>query len=197
MNEVNREYQLRRGLVALNEREQLKGKNKTSNLHVGDFVFDRTDVKKRHKQALKILNQNYRKDSIAYSLGFGMGATSILDVLIGAKHCFLVPRDTKELIQQKCLFVFLCRFANVYVLGEHTYFDEDAYSLPGIESVDKFQNKKVKDLAESVAGLMQSAGCERLYAAELAGSLPHEISIESNLVLNEPVLFDGYFWWTD
>ena len=195
--EVNRASQLRQGLAEFKERAQLKGKKSRSKLQIGDFVFDGADVKKRHIQALKILGQNYKEDMVASSLGFEMGASSIVDILIGAKHCFLETKGTDKLVQQKCLYILLCRFANVYVIGQHSYFDNNAHALPGIETVDNFQSKKLKDLACSVAMIMEASGCERVYAAELDGSLPRGIAIESNLVFGEPVLFDGYFWWID
>ena len=74
---------------------------------------------------------------------------------------------------------------------------EYAYSLPGIESVDRFTNKKVSELEIEVARILQGSGYERVYASELNSPIPIGISVESNLVYDRPLVFDGYFSWID
>lgn len=195
--EDNRASQLLKGLVMLNERSEDRSGKKRPKHEFGEFTFSRRKVKKSHNQALSVLKQKYKKDIDILSLGFEMGFCSFTDVLVGVRRCNVEFENSDRAQFHHCLLVLICRISNIYVLGEHLFFDKNAYTLPGISSVDNFQNKKVKELARVVASALENTECKRVFANELDSPIPDGIKVESNLVGEEPVVFDGYFWWED
>ena len=135
---TNRSSQLREALIQLNERYLERKKGKQGKLQIGSFVFGSSHAKKFHNSAMRRLSEFYKKDMAAFSLGFEMGACTFDDYLIGQKQCYVLPETTGSLYQQSCIYLLICRFANIYVLGEHEYFDCNSYSLPCLDSVDNF-----------------------------------------------------------
>lgn len=114
--------------------------------------------------------------------------------MLGTKKCF--AENSKD-DYQKCIFVLFCDLANIYVIGEQCYGTDIGFLLPGFSSIDQFTSNDTRVLADEIQYALQGNNYERVLASDLAGPLPEGIEIDSNLVGESEVLFDGYFYWTD
>lgn len=161
----------------------------------GSLVYSYPGASKAQSEALSRLEREYGKDFEPFTLGFHMGCASFVDCMVGKKRCYRPTDD--DLDFQKCVYVLLCNYTNIFVIGEHSYFGSGGEILPEFNTVDQFTTNRTRDLASEVSTLLEPAEYQRVYAAELGGDLPEQIKTESNLIGDKPLIFDGYFNWTD
>jgi len=161
----------------------------------GSLVYEYPGSNEAQNEVLQILKLHFPADLDAFSLGFHMGNASFMDCIIGKTRCH---QDTSDRLgEQRCIYVLFCNYTNIYVIGEHTYFERGGYRLPCFLSVDNFHSDITRELADEVSILLKTSSYRRAFATELDGALPKRISTKSNLAGNSQLIFDGYFNWTD
>ncbi len=163
----------------------------------GSLVYEYKGASKDQNAAITALGKKYSRDMEIFSLGFNYGYSSFLDCLIGKKECYREPRKGAEFPTQVCIFILFCHYKNIFVIGEHTYFDENGFILPAFNAVDQFTTNRSSAIATAIHKILEDGVYQRVYSAELDEVMPDSIKTESNLAGEHPVIFDGYFNWTD
>jgi len=163
----------------------------------GSLMYMYPDAEEHQNQAIEILQERYADELHVFAFGYNSSYASFLDCLIGKNLCYEEPAPEEEFPIHKCLFVLFCHYKNIYVLGEHNYFDDDAFVSPGYSAVDNFTLECTKTIAAEVTILLKNAKYQRVHASDLGGEIPRIIKTESNLVGERALVFDGYFNETD
>ncbi len=186
---TNRKQGLRNDIIEL----YAQGKN----FAYGSLVYEYNTATVDQNVAITALKKEYSNDMELFALGFEYGYSSFLDCLIGKNRCYRESLKNEEIPKQVCVFILFCNYKNIFVLGEHEYIDESGFTLPALHAVDHFTTNRTSSLASSIHKLLESGVYQRVYAAELDSKIPDSIKTESNLVGEYPLVFDGYFNWTD
>jgi len=161
----------------------------------GFLLYEYPGSNEAQNEVLEILKLHYQQDLDVLSLGFHMGNASFLDCVVGKSRCY--QKKPGEFDEQKCVYVLLCNYTNIFVVGEHTYFDKGGIRFPCFDSVDKFESCMTSELANEVSTLLKTSSYRRVFATEVDGSIPDGMSTKSNLAGENQLVFDGYFNWTD
>ena len=186
---LDRKNELHKHLVELYEQGE--------SFDYGSLVYEYEEVSADQNVAIDTLNERYPDDLELSSLGFNYGYSSFLDCLVGKKQCRVKPGKKVEFETQVCVFILFCNYKSIYVLGEHVYYGESGFALPGFPSVDNFTTNRTSSLAKEVNALLEKTAYRRALASELDGNIPDIIKTESNMITDRPRVFDGYFNWTD
>ena len=179
-----------------------------SSFTYGSLVHEYPGARVEQEKAFISIQSVYGEDASICSMGLEYGYASFADIVVGKKRFFANNPPAAGIYSiENCLFILLCNYLNIYVLGEHSYYHESGFSysrareagdfLPEFSCIDKFQNISIESLSNNITELLAKSSYERVHSEDLDSYLIKSIKLQSNLMGEPALLYDGYFNWTD
>jgi len=156
---TNRKMELHNDIIELYSH----GKNFTC----GSLVYEYNTAIADQNSAIALLEEEYSKDMEVSKMGFEYGYSSFLDCLIGKSECYREPPEKEKFPTQVCVFILFCNYKNIFVLGEHAFFDKGRFIFPAFQAVDNFTTNRTLSLATRIHKLLEGEAYQRVYAAGL------------------------------
>lgn len=179
-------------------REILELYNSCDNTQDGAVNYHPVDVENAIEKTLSVLNADRNMTIRQNAFGFNYGDCSFTDLIVKPSELYLA--ENPKLNQPGSsieLFIYLCNYRSIYVMGTRPGVKEEFLILPGLNSVDFFTTKHESAFGSVLSSILKSCGWTRAYADELSTSLEGEINLNSNLTHKEVTVFDAYFNWID
>ena len=167
----------------------------------GALIEYSQDIEKAMDRAIEALKSLREIQVEINALGFNYGHSSFIDLVVHAKSKDLDHQlglgSRGEAQTKEGVFVYLCLYQAIYVIGGIVSGSSGPAILPSLSSVDSFYTQAGKTICSAVTPILKSVGWVRAYADELDTSLEDNMKINSNLVESKLTVFDAYFNWID